>query len=138
MDYFIAHLVGDYLLQNDWMAQGKKGRLLPPIQSYDNIDDKQAYLEERSEWFLGTLICLAHVSLYTASVALFTGWPIWALMIVALTHFLQDRTNIISWWMHLKWKDQSNFAKPPMAPWSVIIVDNVWHLVILYLVAQIV
>ena len=23
MNYLIAHLVGDYLLQNDWMAQGK-------------------------------------------------------------------------------------------------------------------
>jgi hypothetical protein len=30
---------------------------------------------------------------------------------------------------------QSDFAKPPLAPWSIIVVDNVWHLLTLYLLA---
>lgn len=106
MDWLIAHLVGDYILQNDWMAVNKKRRTLP---------------------------CLVHVALYTLSVALFTGWGWIPLATVAATHFVQDRTQIVAWWMRVN--RQSGFAKPPLAPWSCIVVDNVWHLVVLYLLA---
>lgn len=109
MNWLIAHLIGDYLLQNDWMAQNKKKRTWP---------------------------CMVHVLLYTAAVGVLTLWPWWALLVVAATHFIQDRTNIINWWMRLKWKDQSAFASAPMAPWSIIVVDNVWHLVVLYAISQ--
>ena len=105
MNWFIGHLVGDYLIQDDWMAQNKK----------------------RS-----TLACSVHVALYTLSVWVFTFWPWWAVAIVFATHFIQDRTNIIVWSM--KHKNQSAFASPPMAPWSIIVVDNVWHLVSLFLI----
>ena len=106
MDYLIAHLVGDYLLQNDWMAVNKKRRTWP---------------------------CLVHVFLYTLAVAVFTGWGVLPLAIVAVTHFIQDRTSIIAWWM--RFNRQEGFAKPPLAPWSVIVVDNVWHLLTLYLLS---
>jgi hypothetical protein len=104
----IGHLVGDYLLQNDWMALNKKKSTTP---------------------------CLIHCLLWTASVCLFTGWTA-PLAIIALlaTHFAQDRTQFINWWMHLKWKDQSKFAASPMAPWSMIVVDNVWHIVTIWAV----
>lgn len=106
MNYFIGHLVGDYLVQNDWMALNKK---------------------------LSTLHCLVHVTLYTLSIWAFTHWPLWAIGIVFVTHFIQDRTTIINKWMLLV--GQARFAQPPMAPWSVIVVDNVWHLVTLYMLA---
>lgn len=109
MSYLIGHLIGDYLLQNDWMAQNKK----------------------RATW-----PCLVHVALYTIAVAACTGWPWWALAVVAVTHFIQDRTSIIAWWMRVN--GQENFAKPPLGPWSIIIVDNVWHLVTLYTLSLIV
>ena len=103
MNWLIAHLVGDYLLQNDWMAIGKKKSSLP---------------------------CFVHVALYTATVALFTRWPWWALAIVAATHFAQDRADLVLRWMRLA--GQRRFSEPPLAPWSVIVVDNVWHLVVLF------
>lgn len=103
MNYLIGHLVGDYLLQNDFMAQNKKRSTFP---------------------------CLVHVGLYTVAIALFTGWPWWALAIVAATHFAQDRTQVIGWWMRTV--GQGDFAKPPLGPWSIIVVDNVWHLVTLF------
>lgn len=109
MDWLIGHLVGDYLLQNDWMAVNKKYRTLP---------------------------CLVHVSLYTAAVGLFTWWPWWALIVVAVTHFIQDRTRIVLLWM--RFMRQEGFAQPPYAPWSVIVVDNVWHLVVLYMLDRLV
>lgn len=104
----IGHLVGDYLLQNDWMANNKK----------------------RS-----SIICAIHCTLWTFSVCVFAGWWTWqAFAVLWLTHFIQDRTQIILWWMRLKWKDQTLFATAPMAPWSIIVVDNVWHIVTIWAV----
>lgn len=110
----IGHLVGDYLLQNDWMALNKKKHSIP---------------------------CLMHCWLWSTAVMLFSGWQ-WlpkphaaiVFLVLFITHFIQDRTQIIGWWMHLKWKDQSKFAESPMAPWSLIVVDNVWHIVTLWAV----
>jgi hypothetical protein len=109
MSYLIGHLIGDYLLQNDWMAANKKRATLP---------------------------CLVHVLLYTLAIAACTGWPLWALAVVAVTHFAQDRTQVIAWWMRIN--RQEGFAKPPLAPWSVIVVDNTWHLVTLHILSLIV
>lgn len=108
----IGHLVGDYLLQNDWMANNKKKRVLP---------------------------LTVHVTLWAFAVLSFSGW--WALehpkfllvvVLLCLTHSIQDGTQIIMWWMRLKWKDQTKFTEPPMSPWSIIVVDNVWHIVTIW------
>lgn len=109
MNWLIAHLVGDYLAQNDWMALNKK----------------------RHTWH-----CVVHCMVYTATLELFTGWPIWAFAIVFVTHFIQDRTDVIRGWM--KMVGQEKFLTGPCAPWSSIVVDNVWHLWLLYAVSLIV
>lgn len=109
MDYLIGHLAGDYLLQNDWMAANKR-------QS--------------------TRVCLAHVSLYCMAVALLTGWPWWALALTAVCHFTQDRTPIVRWYMQRV--GQAQFAAGPMAPWSVVVVDNSLHLLQLHLTQRLV
>lgn len=107
----IGHLVGDYLLQNDWMALNKKKDSVP---------------------------CFVHCTLWATSVFLFAGWfhsqPKYALAFLILwaTHFFQDHTNVISWWMDLI--GQHQFRIGPCAPWSMIVVDNVWHIVTLWAV----
>lgn len=106
MNFLMAHLVGDYLAQNDWMALNKKQRSWP---------------------------CLVHVTIYTAFVWLFTQWAWPAIAVVFVTHFIQDRTGIVKFWMLNI--GQSKFADPPLAPWSIIVVDNVMHLVVLYLLS---
>jgi hypothetical protein len=104
----VGHMIGDYLLQNDWMAEGKK----------------------RS-----SLICAIHAAIWTACVCLVGGWfEPWAIGFLFITHFAQDRTNFIRWYMNAM--GQRKFAAPPMAPWSIIIVDNTWHLVALAIVAR--
>lgn len=152
MDWLIGHLIGDYLLQTDWMALNKKGKLLPPRKqkvTCDTSGDPEIFISgtytTMPGWLRGTAACLTHCLLYTLSIMvcttvahitfdspLFPHWPWWALLIVFVTHFIQDRTKIVDWWMRLKFKDQSKFCEPPMAPWSMIVVDNVWHLVILF------
>lgn len=106
----IGHLVGDYLLQNDWMANNKK-RPGPD----------------------GATACCVHAWLWTLAVCAFTGWWNWpCVSVLFLTHYAQDRTQIIVWWMLLI--RQHKFAEPPCAPWSIIVVDNVWHIVTLWAV----
>ncbi len=103
MHWLIGHMVGDYLLQNDWQALNKKS---------------------------STLVCLVHVLLYTLSIWAFTSWPMWAMGIVAGTHFIQDRTGIIR--AHMEAVGQDKFASGAMAPWSLVVIDNTFHLVVLF------
>ena len=107
MDYLIGHLIGDYLLQNDWMAQGKK----------------------RSHW-----PCFIHVAIYTAAVMVFTWWPWWSAIAVFVPHYLIDRWQFVPWYMRTA--GQTAFMEPPMSPWSRIVVDNVMHLVCLFATAN--
>ena len=109
MDYFVGHLVGDFLAQNDYMAQGKK----------------------RS-----TPICALHVLLYSVAVWSLTLWPWWAILITAAAHFAQDRSKFIDWFFRVTGKEK--FGQAPMAPWSVIVVDNSFHLVQLWITAELV
>lgn len=118
----IGHLIGDYILQTDWMALNKKKHTWP---------------------------CFIHCLLWSLSVTLISGASLLAFTLLFITHFIQDRTNIIIWWMKLKWKDQSKFMecdtllikhdyepsiKPGLGPWSIIIVDNVWHIIFITLI----
>lgn len=61
----IAHLVGDYLWQNDWQAQNKQARPWP---------------------------CVVHASLYTFAFVLLTwsAWPAWAYAVIGGTHLVID------------------------------------------------
>jgi len=110
MTWFLAHLVGDYIFQNDWMAAGKK----------------------QKSW-----ICIIHVltyllPFYIGSVTTLDGHVMlpllwWQFVLIGVQHFIQDRTSLVVWFMHKK--GQAKFAQPPMAPWSIIVTDNILHLV---------
>lgn len=105
----IGHLVGDYILQNDWQANGKKLRDWP---------------------------CIVHCLLWTYAVLCFSassgdvsflGWSSVAWLFG--THFAIDRTQFIAWWMNHK--GQAGFLKFA-GPWSAIVVDNVFHVLTLW------
>lgn len=106
-ELLLGHLIGDYILQNDWQAQNKT----------------------KSTW-----PCLVHCVLYTCAVAFCAPWlSPEALGLVFVTHFLMDRWRLAAAWMDLV--GQRGF-KEHLAPWSVIVVDNTWHLATLYAVAR--
>lgn len=105
----IGHLVGDYLFQTDWMAGQKKA---PGAE--------------------GFAACLVHCVIWTTCVVLFAGWGAGAFWFLFACHFAQDRTQLVRWWMTLRWKNQTGFTQAPLSPWSLIVVDNVWHVVQLW------
>lgn len=113
----IAHLIGDYFLQSDWMASEKTKK---------------------------SLAALAHVFTYTIPF-LFLTRSITALAVVMGTHFIIDRWRLAryvcwvkNWAAPLGWnKPWSECAgtgytsdKPAfLAIWLLIIVDNTMHII---------
>lgn len=104
----IGHLLGDILLQNDWMASNKK-------------KDKQ--------W----LPCAIHCSIYTLAtfICMLPSGVHWTLpAFVGILHYPIDRTDTISRYMELI--GQREFKKAPFSPWSTILVDNSVHMIVLW------
>lgn len=97
----LGHFVGDYLIQNDWMALNKKS---------------------------SNFHCTVHCLLWSLAVCAFSGWWGW-FPFLFLTHFAQDRTDIVI--RYMKFIGQEKFMGPPCAPWSIIVVDNIFHILVL-------
>ena len=104
----VGHMLGDFILQNDWMAAKK-------TKSSD--------------------ACAVHCLIYTLALLATCWWflPWWTYPVIGLAHFPVDRWRLARKCMDLT--GQANFATGPFAPWSVIIVDQTMHFVVLYLVA---
>ena len=104
---FILHFVGDYLLQNDWMAAEKTKN---------------------------SGVALAHAGIY--SMPFFLLAPSFWWLLIFGTHFFIDRYRLAQYWIrlvNLKW-DGDNFGfseeKPKwMSVWLLIIVDNTFHII---------
>ena len=126
----ILHAIGDYLIQNDWMALNKKKRT-----------------------WLGELACQIHCITYSLPFWYFYNWEV--ALVVYVTHYVIDRTNIIAYFLAIKngmFKiichnsfmryytlkfDVSNFGfgldRPPfISIWLYIIVDNIFHIICNY------
>lgn len=116
--FFIAHLLGDYVIQSDWMANEKTKRWWPAV---------------------------AHGLTYTVPYLIVTRSP-WALLVIASTHIVIDRFRLarqLSWVKNQlapkayrsDWADCKATGYPPekpvwMAVWLMIIADNTVHLAI--------
>lgn len=112
----LGHLVGDYIVQNDWMAKNKTKPWVPgPEGRY------------------GHEACTIHCLLYTLAVWAFTWWwmPYWGLAICFAFHWPIDRFRLAKLWM-IYVSGQKDFATGLLSPWSIIVVDNIFHLLTLY------
>lgn len=111
MELLLGHLVGDYLLQSDWMALNKK-----------------------KQGSKGLLPCTIHCILWTLSVYLFTvGFRvnIFTFTLLFLSHYILDRTNIVKFII-----DKTIMPNP--AVWKIIIVDNTLHLLFAYFILKLI
>lgn len=95
---FCAHLLGDFILQNDGMQA--KSRC--------------------------SLICTCHVAMYSLGfIALATlGYVPWiAVLIIVVQHWLQDRFAL-----HLKWMKFFGHSTPDKWPVGPLCIDQAFHL----------
>jgi chromate transport protein ChrA len=112
----IAHMVGDYIIQSDWMANNK------------------------TKW---SLACFLHVITY-ALPFLFFRPSLLSLTVIVGTHFIIDRWWLARFIVWLKnapyprsktWQECSVTGYPPETPawlavWLMIIADNIMHILI--------
>jgi hypothetical protein len=104
MHWIYAHLIGDYLLQNDWMARNKKSN---------------------------SIACLVHVLTYMIPF-LFTDFNLLQLVLIALQHYIQDRTTLIAWFFKVTHKYQGMTGTDLF--WANVITDNVVHILFMALI----
>ena len=140
MQLLILHLIGDYILQSDWMATNKTSSSVP---------------------------CLVHATVYSLPFLLLTRSPI-ALFVIWSTHFAIDRWRLAKYVIWLKnlmrqplmlqdvdpfsqnarqirfresWENCKATGYPSdvpvwLATWLMIIADNTLHLICNYLAVR--
>lgn len=99
---FVAHLIGDYLFQTNWMAANKT-----------------------KDW----RALLVHSVVYTAILSIvayltFGGLSIWGIMILLITHIILDQRSFTIWWVETIMKTNSK-----QFGWLVIMVDQTFHII---------
>lgn len=100
----IGHFIGDFLFQTSWIATYKA-----------------------TKWF--TLF--VHVLIYTATIAVldlltFHHLSAWGIVFIFVTHLIIDRQTVVRWWMNEVMR-----TNPTSAPWLMIVVDQIFHLIML-------
>ncbi len=122
MIQLILHGIGDYFLQTDEQALNKK-----------------------KKGFYGFCACLAHCLSYSIPFFFIGTWK--AVLVIFITHFIIDRTNIVAYALAFKNGirkpgfrnyDISNFGFGLNRPfaitiWLYIITDNICHIICNYL-----
>jgi len=116
VDQLVAHAVGDYLLQSEWMAREKTKR---------------------------SIAALVHCAFYVLPF-LFITRNVYTLAVIGGTHFIIDRWHLARYVAWLKnrpwpgsapWSECSTTGFHPdtpawMAAWLVVIIDNIMHILI--------
>ena len=105
----LGHLVGDYLLQNSWMAMNKANKWIP---------------------------LLTHCLIYTLSLVIamiISGFPFsWMVVaVIFVSHVFLDRRVFVMWWTK-----RIMGVKAPEGNWLTIMTDQVFHLLILGFIAH--
>lgn len=143
----LGHMLGDYVLQNDWQAKNKVNPYpgKQPAESWgkDSCEQRRLlnpaelalYWSNVSAWRRGHFACTVHCLLYTLAVWACSFWwmPYWGLAVCFVAHWPVDRFRLARWWM-VNVSGQKDFATGPLAPWSVIVVDNSIHLAVLFVI----
>lgn len=115
-DQLLAHAVGDYIIQSDWMANEKTKR---------------------------SLAAAVHALTYAFPFMLLTH-SFAALAVIVVTHFAIDRWRLarfVCWAKNVPWPGAQRWAecsrtgypdeRPPwLATWLLIIADNILHVAI--------
>ncbi len=117
-DQLVAHAIGDYILQSDWMANEKTKRAWP---------------------------AMCHAIVYTAPFIVFLPSPL-AVFAILITHFFIDRYRLARYTVWAKnylapvgtnpeWSACTGTGYPSdrpawLAVWLLIIADNILHVCI--------
>lgn len=102
----IAHLIGDFLLQNHWMQTKSKS----------------------------SFVCTVHVACYSVpftALVMLGVLPLWAQLAILAQHWIQDRFAL-----HLRWMSAYGQTPADKWPVGPLCMDQSWHLAFIALVAS--
>ena len=108
MNIILGHMIGDYLLQSDWMVINKK-----------------------LKGTKGFLACVIHCLIWATSVYVFgflNSKSLVVFLLLFLSHYILDRTNFVKWYCN------ASRIMPNPSVWKIIIVDNTLHLLMIYFI----
>jgi Protein of unknown function (DUF3307) len=132
MEQLLIHIFSDYWLQSDWMALNKNKKTIP---------------------------CLIHCIIYTLPFLILTH-NVFALFLIFITHFIEDRWYFIKYIIWLKnhanpqftypkyskcnitgfyddWNAEQTDGRPKfITTWIYIICDNSYHLMCNFLILK--
>lgn len=109
----VAHLFGDFALQADSMASNKR--------------QQWPWMLKHVGCYLVPIILVIAAYAWTRRIS--AGWAVLALLFLAVTHVVLDRRTVTVAWMRL-------VGMSPDHPWLPVVVDQVFHLLTLAVVAQ--
>ena len=114
----LGHLVGDYVLQNDWMALNK-------VKWNDE------------GWLAAFVHCICYSTAVTTSLLLcgfkHIGYAntfelIW--LVTFMSHFPIDKVSLAKYWMRF-YGHSTDVTKNPFTPLVYVVIDNTMHLIIM-------
>lgn len=106
----IGHLIGDYLLQTSWMAAGKATKWAPFLTH-----------------------CFVYTSAVSVAFLIGTGRiSIWTVAIIFVSHVILDRRRFVAWWA-----ETIMGIKDGEPAWLIIMADQVFHIIVLSIIAHI-
>ena len=109
MIQLLFHIMGDYVTQNNWMAQ-----------------KKVLFTNE------GWIACWIHAFVYSLPF-MFIAPSYQSWLVIFLTHFFIDKFRLAKYWIKLV--NYGYYSDSPiwLSTWILIIVDNFFHITINYL-----
>jgi hypothetical protein len=138
-DQLVAHAIGDYVLQSDWMASQKRKQFLVSLIHAIAYSTPFVWLAPTMSWSAWFIIVGTHALIdrfalarYVCWLKNFLSWPRSEEMTYILA-FGEERPRTVHWWY--PWSRCKGTGYPDdkpawMAVWLLIITDNVMHVVI--------
>jgi hypothetical protein len=116
-DQILAHLIGDYVLQSDWMANEKTKQSFAAV--VHALCYSLPFLLFRPSWQAWTVIVVTHFAI--------DRWRL-ARFVVFAKNFVAPRS---SWpvWSRCSATGYDESRPPWLAVWLLIIADNTLHLI---------
>lgn len=139
-DQLVAHAIGDYLLQSDWMANGKTKEHAPAAAHA--IVYTLCFLPFDPSWQAWSVILLTHFAIDRWRLA---RYVVWAKNLLAPRHIITELRrevpphgtieDFVCYGRTRPWKDCTATGYPPdrpawLAVWLLIIADNIIHVLI--------
>jgi hypothetical protein len=138
----VAHLVADWLLQNDWMATNKAKRADLGEIPGDGLTRAPSRMHPYTLWFVRHPAAYVHAGIHGLLLAVAFGW---AAAPLALAHLVIDTRAPVAWWSRLirqtqpvPTADERGTLLVDLGTFVRMWNDQVWHVACLAIAALVV